>query len=184
MLDLVTGFFKPYLLYIKIAAAFALLASVTYVAHEVANHWREQGRVEIRTEWDKQKLLDADAEKLAIENRKKENAATVLLYEKKNTKVVSDYEQKLKDKDTDFNKRIAADKSHGGLLLPKDYCTGFASKATAASAEGNNEVSQYRLPDKIADGLYEIVKEAQSVVIQNAACQQWIKDNGLYMEQK
>jgi len=40
----------PYLLWIKIAAGLALIASILFAGHKVADHWREQGRNEIRAE--------------------------------------------------------------------------------------------------------------------------------------
>ena len=174
----------PYLLLIKICASLALIAGVLFGAHEVAEHWREQGRQEIQVKWDADKVVRDLAQKKAINQRIQENIAAVAANEAKNQEVIHEL-RTTTQLQNNANQRVIADlKSHGGLRLPSTFCSGFASQATAQSAEGDHGESSPRLPEQIEDGLFQFANERDQEIIQLGACQQWIISNGFYSETK
>lgn len=154
-------------IYLIIAGMLAVL-SATYFVSKIHEHYREQGREEIRkdvAQKSHEALLIRNAE---IERVKHEQTEV-------NRKVVADYENKLKS----LSDRLADAKSIG-LRVPKSTCDGFTSTTETASASGNNETEYVRLPERIESGLFRIAERAQEINIQLGACQSWIIQNGFY----
>lgn len=178
------SFLNPYLLFIKIGAAVALSAGVLYAGHRVAEHWREQGRVEVQTLWDKEHKDNEIAKWEAIQERNEENAKLQLLYEAKNREIVYDYERRIELQNRNNDRAIADLRAAGGLRInvPKSVCSGFTSKASTQSTGLDNEASSTRLPQQIEDGLFAYANDRDQEIIQLGACQKWIRDNGLYPE--
>jgi hypothetical protein len=175
---------NPYLLYIKIAASLALIAGVLFGAHEVANHWREQGRQEIQLKWNKADQIRHTAEQELIKKRNEDNARQLFLYEARNQEVRREYERRIELQNRNNARDIADLRAAGGLRikLPTTVCSGFTSQATAQSAEGDHGESSARLPEQIEDGLFQFANDRDQEIIQLGACQKWIRDNGLYPE--
>ena len=178
------SFLNPYLLFIKIGAAIALFAGVLYAGHRVAEHWRDQGRVEIQTLWDKEHKDNEIAKWEAIQERNEENEKLQLLYEAKNREIVHDYERRIELQNRNNDRAIADLRAAGGLRikLPQTVCSGFASKASTQSTEGDYEAGTTRLPEQIETGLFNYANDRDQEIIQLGACQKWIRDNGLYPE--
>ena len=118
---------SPYLLWIKIAAGLALIASILYAGHKTADHLREQGRNEIRAEH-----AIAYAKQSAI-NRAKEASVLKQSQDKYNeyihTKAALDVANgKLADADISLRNSIAsykrrlseASKSTSGITEPRE----------------------------------------------------------------
>jgi hypothetical protein len=170
----------PYLQLAKIVAGFALLASVLFAGHQVAEHWREQGRVEVQTKWDAEKTAIHLAEQKAIQKRNENNAKLLLIYETRNQENIREYERRIELQNRDNARDIAALKSHGGLRLPSTFCSGFAPQASTASTERDNGESGSRLPEQIENDLLQFAEDRDKEIILLDTCQNWIRDNGLF----
>lgn len=157
---------------IKLAGLGALLAISIGLILWVPAHYKNEGRQEAFKEYQ-------EASRIALNKRNAENEALKLKHEEINTKVVSDYEQKLSDQKTSYDKRINDLKRNGGLRVPESTCREFAGAPTTESATRDNEASGYRLPERIESGLFDLARKADEVKIQLGACQAWIRDNGM-----
>ena len=103
---------SPYLLFIKIAAGLALIGSILFAGHKVADHWREQGRNEIRAEHaiaDKAALDDLKIlNDQAVRNQADLNEARNTIIEKtKETKHEKDAYTDMRDKYLDGSRRLS-----------------------------------------------------------------------------
>ena len=172
--------FNPYLLYIKIAACLALIAGVLFGAHEIADHWREQGRQEIQVKWNADKEARELAQKSAIDQRIKENIAALAANEAKNQGAINEL-RRTSELQNNSNQRVIADlKSSGGLRVSTDYCSGSTGQADTASTEGNHGQSSTRLPEQIETGLFNFANDRDQEIILLGQCQKWIINNGFY----
>jgi hypothetical protein len=180
------SFLNPYLLFIKIGAGIALLAGLLFAWYHIVETFREQGREEIQLKWNKADQILHTAEQGAIQKRNEDNARQLLLYEAHNQEVRREYERRIELQNRDNARDIADLRAAGGLRikLPTTVCNGFASKANAESTRLDNEASSTRLPEQIEDDLFQFANERDQEIILLGSCQKWIKDNGLYMEQK
>lgn len=177
-------FIKTYLLYIKIAACLALIVGVLFGAHEVADHWREQGRQEIQVKWNVDKEARELAQKSAIDQRIKENIAALAANEAKNQGAINEL-RRTSELQNNSNQRVIADlKSGGGLRIAEAYCSGSTSQADTASTETDHGQSSTRLPQQIEDDLFQFANERDQEIILLGSCQKWIIDNGFYTEIK
>jgi hypothetical protein len=158
------------MLEIKIFTAVFGLIGIVFLGFYIPEHYRDQGRDEVRAEY-------AERVRLAIVKRDAENAQQKLDQLEINRKVVAKYEAKLKEQSANFDLRVADAKRDGGLRFSTD-CRGFTCSANTKSTTGSNETVWDRLPIRIEDGLFEIARKADAVNTQLGACQAWIKDNG------
>lgn len=159
----------------KIYLAIAALSTVlfaTYFVSKIPEHYREQGRDEVRTEYEKQSQI-------AINKRLIENDQLAFEYQAKSREIVREYEIQLNDQKNDYDKRIAIINKSGGLRI-KSSCDTTTREATTTSPKGANEESTTRLPERIESGLYELTRTCQSVETQLSKLQKWIIENGLY----
>jgi hypothetical protein len=178
------SFLNPYLLFIKIGAAVALFSGVLYASHRIGEHLREQGRIEVRTEWNKADQIRHTAEQELIKKRNEDNARQLLLYEARNQENIREYERRIELQNRDNARDIADLRAAGGLRfkVPESFYHGFASKANAESTGLDNEASSTRLPEQIENGLLQFAVDRDQEIIQLGACQEWIRNNGLYPE--
>ena len=168
------------MIFIKIGAALALFAALLFAGHQVAEHWREQGRSEVMVKWDADKAERELAQKTAIDLRTKENTTAIAANELKNQETVDDLHTKLEKARQDNRAGVADIIAHGGLRISADYCAGFASKAEAQSPERNHGEGGTRLPQQIEDRLFDYADERDKEIIQLGKCQDWIVENGFY----
>lgn len=153
---------------LKLLGIGATLASVIGLVIFVPNHYKNEGRKEVHSEY-------KEAERIAIVKRNAEIERVKLEQTETNRKVVTDYENKLKS----LSDRLA-DARRVGLRVPKSACNGFAATTETTSTEGNNEAEYVRLSDRIESGLFRIAERAEEINIQLGACQNWIIQNGFY----
>lgn len=168
------------LIWIKLAATTILLGLLLFIGHEIADHWREQGRVEIHTLWDVEKTAIRVAKQQAIQKRNEDNAKLLLLYEERNQENIREYERKIELQSRNNARDIANLRAAGGLRLPSSVCSGFAAKANATSTERDNGESTTRLPEQVETGLFNYAIDRDKEIIQLGMCQDWIENNGFY----
>lgn len=156
----------------KIIIAVVSLSLLGYAICAIPEHYRDQGRDEVRTEYEKQSQS-------AINKRLIENAQLAFEYQAKSREIVREYEIQLNDQKNDYDKRIAIINKFGGLRI-KSTCDATTRETTTASAKGTNEDATTRLPERIESGLYELTRTCQSVETQLTALQKWIIEGGLY----
>lgn len=157
----------------KIIIVVVSLSLLGYAIYAIPEHYREQGRDEVKTEYEKQSQI-------AINKRLIENAQLAFEYQAKSRGIVREYESQLNDQKSDYDKRIAIINKSGGLRIIKSSCDTTAREATATSTKGTNEDATTRLPERIESGLYELTRTCQNVETQLTALQKWIIENGLY----
>jgi hypothetical protein len=174
----------PVLLLARIGTAIAIVAALAFLGHQVTDHWRDQGRVEIQAKWDSDTATRHKAENEAIAKRIAENAKQVLINEAKSKEVQREYERRIELQNRSNQRYIASLRAAGGLRfnLPKSFCSGFASQASTQSTGLDNETGTSRLPQQIEDGLFRFAEERDAEIIQLQSCQKWIRDSGLYEE--
>lgn len=156
----------------KIIAAVVALSLLGYTIYAIPEHYREQGRTEVRTEYEKQSQT-------AINKRLLENAQLAFEYQAKSREIVREYEIQLNDQKSDYDNRIATINKSGGLRI-KSSCDTTTREATSTGTKGTNEETTTRLPERIESGLYELTRTCQSVETQLTALQKWIIEGGLY----
>jgi hypothetical protein len=158
---------------IKIGLGIVLACLVAYGIYATPEHYREQGRSEVKAEYEKQSQI-------AINKRLIENAQLAFEYQAKSREIVREYESQLNEQKSDYDNRIAIINKSGGLRIIKSTCDSTAREADTASTKGTNEGTTTRLPERIESGLYELTRTCQSVETQLTALQKWIIENGLY----
>jgi hypothetical protein len=156
----------------KILLSIVLICLVAYGIYAIPEHYREQGRNEVRTEY-------ATASQIAINKRLIENAQLAFEYQAKSREIVREYESQINDQKSDYDKRIAIINKSGGLRI-KSSCDTTTREADATSTKGTNEGTTTRLPERVESGLYELARTCQRVETQLTALQKWIIENGLY----
>lgn len=150
----------------RLIIAAALLAFGGILVWFIPSHYREQGRQEVIQKYE-------EASRIALQERKAEIERLKVHHEATNKIVIADYEARL----SVLNERYASAK-RDGLRLPKTACERSSSAAETASSSANNEAESIRLPPRIEDGLFDLVRKADEVNAQLSACQAWIKSNG------
>lgn len=140
------------------------------LAWRLPEHYREQGRVEVEQKY-------KEAEKAAIVTRNAEIERLKVEHENSNRLVVADYEGKLEV----LNERYLAAK-RDGLRMPKSACERPSSIAETQSASGDHEAESIRLPPRVEDGLFNIVRKADETREQLNACQAWIRKQGFFTQ--
>jgi len=160
------------LAHIRIGLVIALACLVAYGIYAIPEHYREKGRDEVRTEYEKQSQI-------AINKRLIENAQLAFEYQAKSREIVREYESQLNEQKNDYDKRIAIINKSGGLRI-KSSCDSTAREATTTSTKGTNEDATTRLPERIESGLYELTRTCQRVETQLSRLQKWIIENGVF----
>ncbi|MFK0732906.1 MAG: lysis system i-spanin subunit Rz, partial [Gloeotrichia echinulata HAB0833] len=100
-------------------------------------------------------------------------------FEQKNGKVIYEYDERLKSQADSYEKRIAGIRAAGGLRYRQDLSPDSTGTQTE-SAGANNEAGEYRLPERIEQGLFSLARKADEVKEQLNACQSWIKEQGFF----
>lgn len=157
---------------VKLITGIIVFSVLALLGANVKHHYKTKWQNEIHAEY-------KESERIAISKRNAEIERVKLDQAEINRKVVTDYENQLKS----LSDRLA-DAKRIGLRVPKSTCSGFAATSEAASNGGNNETEYIRLPERIESGLFRIAERAQEINIQLGACQNWIKENGLYKPTK
>lgn len=156
----------------KIIAALIAVIFVGIGVYSVPEHYREQGRQEVKSEYEK-------LSQTALNSRLLENAKLAFEYQSKSREIVREYESQLNEQKSDYDNRIATINKSGGLRMQSN-CKAVTREADTASTKGTNEGTTTRLPERIESGLYELTRTCQSVETQLTALQKWIIENGLY----
>jgi hypothetical protein len=157
-------------IYLIIAALAAILGGIWGIS-KLPEHYRDQGRKEVTAKYEAATKEAIDKKIMEIEVIKRDQKLI-------NQKVVSDYELKLQTQANDYDKRIDAIRKSGGLRIPKDNSCRPTERAETTSSEGDNEANTIRLPERVEEGLFDLARKANEVVLQLGACQMWIRDNG------
>lgn len=151
---------------IRLIIAAVLLVLGGFLAWWVPHHYREQGRQEVIHKYE-------EASRIALQERKAEIERLKVQHEATNKIVIADYEARL----SVLNERYLAARATG-LRLPKTACERSSPTAETASTSSSDEAESVRLPARIENGLFDIVRKADEVNAQLSACQAWIKQNG------
>lgn len=157
-------------IYLIIAGILAVL-SATYFVSKIPEHYREQGREEIRLD-----VAQKSREALLIRNA--ENERDKLAQDKINREVKAEYELKLQNQAFEMDKRIADIKRSGGLRIAAPTCRESTRETEATSAAGINETRDYRLPSDIEEGLFGLARQCEQVQTKLTALQSWVRLQG------
>jgi hypothetical protein len=130
----------------------AIAAGGLYGWHKVADGYREQGRVEVRGEWDGQKLVDAEAKTKEIEDVIKAERADAAVKARIDKKLLED----IKHENIELNNRLAFYRGDNRKLRT---ITGEAIResqdgknGTKSSVSFSNSTCTVRLPPEIGEG--------------------------------
>lgn len=168
-------------LYARLIAILALLALLTAGLWGVQQRGLVQGRAEVQARWDKERRERAEAEKSALLTRMKNN-------ERIAEQQALDRQRIRKDVNNEVSQiQVAYDRRHGdapGLRLPASVCHGLASAAETASAARSNATlaAAIALPPALERNLQDLMQEADIVVANCRAAQQFIKSTGMYSD--
>jgi len=157
-------------IYLIIAGIIAVL-SATYFVSKIPEHYREQGREEIRKD-----VAQKSREALLIRNA--ENERDKLAQDKINREVKAEYELKLQNQAIEFDRRVADIKRSGGLRVPKTACRESARTSETTSPIRADEIGDYRLPSDIEEGLFGFAGKCEQVQTKLTALQTWVRLQG------
>jgi len=157
-------------IYLIIAGMLAVL-SATYFVSKIPEHYREQGREEIRKD-----VAQKSHEALLIRNA--ENERDKLAQAEINRKVVTEYELKLQNQAFEIDKRISDIKRSGGLRITAPSCRESTRAPEATSPIRADEIGDYRLPSDIEEGLFGLVRQCEQVQTKLTALQAWVRLQG------
>ena len=157
------------MLNIKIIVAIILLVVGGLAAYLVPEHYREQGRVEAKVEYDKQKLIDdaAAKEELVKANEKVQESENKLA-EGFQTKSVQDnlkernYEKTIESLRRDLRSSVYR------LSIPTNYKTQFS--ATTSIVRGTSNQERAELLPETSVALIDIAAGANREVRRTNAC--------------
>jgi hypothetical protein len=138
----------------KIIAGLVAVIFAGIGIYAIPEHYRDQGRQEVKEEYEKRSQT-------ALNARLLENAQLAFEYQTKSRQMIKDFDEKLKQKDRDFNARINNDKRDG--LRFKSACIATARKADPEITKRDHAEIEYRLPSRIENGLYGIVGKCNAV---------------------
>jgi len=130
-----------------IAGLLAFIFTGVYI-YTIPDHYREQGRQEVKAEYEK-------LSQTALNARLLENAKLAFEYQSKSREIVREYENQLNKQKSDYDNRIANDKRDG--LRFKTACVATTRKTDSETPKGNNAEIEYRLPQGIENGIYEVI---------------------------
>lgn len=168
----------------RIIATLAALVALIAAGVGIHVHGVGQGKKIERAEWQDKEIQRQQAQNKLLLRHAEDMARTQLENDVKNRKVSNDYEQKLDN----LRKLGAADRAAvdlaGGLRVSRAICDGFAADAKTASAIFGHEAlaRTVRLPLETEDDLWRLADDADEIVEQARACQNWIKQHGFYGE--
>lgn len=167
--------FAPYLLFAKIAAIVALIAGVAFGAHQITEHWRDQGRAEMQIKLDDRDIIIQHLREDAAEEAKNKTI---------NEGIIDEYHKELLEADAKHLADIAAINKRGGLRVPTPPCRGPTAETEAASAGGVNGETSTRLPGATEQSLYDLASDRDKVITEHTALQNWAVEHGFYPADK
>ena len=148
-------------------AGIVITLLVAVGCYRLPEHFKEQGREEVR-----QQL--ADETRRMTQDRKAEIERIRKDHEEANRRTIASYENQLSILDARYRAARAT-----GLRLPTSSSSQTSAGATEAqSTSGNNEAESTRLPTDVAERLFNLARKADEVNAQLGACQKWIKEQG------
>lgn len=147
------------------------------------------GCMNVGIKWERADWLEKEAarqqnEKDAILDRVAENERIQRENDAKNRAISADYENRL----AVLRKASAADRAAvnaaGGLRVPRSICDSPAAGTETAGDRGRDETltGTIRLPEQVEGDLWAFADDADEIVEQARACQQWILKHGFYGE--
>jgi len=147
-------------------AGIVITLLVAVGCYRLPEHFREQGRAEVR-----QQL--ADETRRMTQDRKAEIERIKKDHEEANARTIASYENQLSILDA----RYRAARS-SGLRIASSGSQTYSGTTEAESTSGNNEAESTRLPANVAERLFDLARKADEVNAQLGACQKWIKEQG------
>ncbi|MES2072332.1 MAG: hypothetical protein V4488_18385 [Pseudomonadota bacterium] len=165
-------------LYARLIAALVLTTMLIAGLWGVQRRGLLQGRAEVQAKWDKSERERAEAEKSALLARVKNN-------ERIAEQQALDQRRIRKDVNNEVGQIHAAyDRSHhaAGLRLPAYVCgAGATTAAETASAAGSDAsvAASIALPPALERDLQDLMQEADTIVANCRATQQFIRLNGM-----
>lgn len=151
----------------RILLGIALCIAALYGWHRLTGHYIEIGRKEVRTKW--------TIEKAEFE----EKAKDARIAEQQKQATIN--ESIKKGHANEIAKIHASYATVNRLRIPSSACNKFASTAEATST-GRNDAAPSRtiaLPESIERDLYALAQEADTMLANYRALQEFIKQNGL-----
>jgi hypothetical protein len=157
----------PYLLWIKLAAAAALIVGLFAFGHH-------QGAKSVQGKWDSAKAAQLTAENSAILQRTSDNTALAAAQAETTALLKKGYSNEIT--------RITVNRAAAGRLrIPAAACTGLAITAKADRPEGGyaDATGAGLLPIEIDQNLRALMLEADTIVAGCRAGQGFITANGM-----
>lgn len=168
-------------LYARLIAAVTLLTLILAGLWGVRQRGIVLGRAEIQAQWDKESRERTEAERSALFARVKNN-------ERIAEQQLLDQQRIRKEVNSEVDQIHAAYGHSGsgtaGLRLPAGICSGSAPATQTLGASGGNAAAAgtIALPAEIARDLQGLMQEADTIVANCRATQQFIRLNGMYLE--
>ncbi len=169
---------NPIGIYIKIAAALALVAALTAGYFGIRHKGVVAGRAEIQMLWDAQKAADVLAKEKAVNDRLAENDNLRAAYAARDKTRNEIHEQELttvrRQLDASRNRRVPIAASFCGAAAAREGQAPSASGVEQAASAGGF------LPDSFANDLRQLAADADSAVADARSVYKSVKDSGCY----
>lgn len=155
---------------IRIIGSMLAVLALVWGCYAAAEHFRDQGRAEVRALWDVETRQRIAAENSAILTRIKNNERLAEQQAIDKQKLKAGYEKEIADV-----RAVAA--IAGRLRISQGICAGFASSAKADSADGSaaGTTATWVLPDPYARDIGALMLEADEIVASCRAAQEYLK---------
>ncbi len=157
-------------------AAFRIVPAWCYgllaiVALCLAFEWH--GRSVVQGRWDKERIARAAADQALIDVRTESNRMLARAQATTNLKVENDLQKALASADA----RVAAARA-GGLRFAGTCAAAGPAPADGAGGSDGASTATVRLPDQVANDLFDLAGDADKIMEQARACQAWIREQG------
>jgi hypothetical protein len=169
------GIFDPYLGLIKIVVVLALVAGLFGAGYH-------QGSKSVRAEWDADKVVKLKLDLELSQVHAKEVTDLRAAQDKHNREVSNEHQDAINSLSADLAAARRAAVFAGGLRVSRSVCDSFGATTKAPGDSGHDVdvAGTVALPDKVTDGLFELVAEADRVTEVARSCQAWVKAQGFY----
>lgn len=139
------------------------------------------GKNAVQAAWDSDRAIVATAQAKLIAENAKHNAEVQAEHDADNVRITRNHEQALKIISDQYDIDLAAVRARG-LRIPKTTCGPGPARTETTSDSGHHEAptESILLPEKITTDLFELAHDADVVVEQARACQNWISKSGFY----
>lgn len=150
-----------------------IIAGVAVAVTIAASSWHIGGAL-VQGRWDRDALIKAQAEKIAIINRLAANAKLATEQEAARKLTQKGYEDEIA-------KNATAALAAGKLRYSEGFRAAFAVSGTSQSTDGSNAgtAATGLFPEPYAGNLRELMQKADTVTASCRASQKFIKDNGM-----